>query len=216
MSELERSSLPKVGRRSPGGDGRALRGRGRYDRSLTLEERARAQRTAIVEACQGLLQSSAAWPTVTEIVRDSGVGRNTFYEHFDQAGAVVDEVLGEAYAVVERRMTTWRGESPRSPAFAMRALARTWADAVRECGGLVAALVDYRRGALRGLLERELERAARLGVSAGYCPKQALHPLRLRALAAAGVELIPELLHEGDGEATRVLNTIIAAGLRAG
>ncbi len=198
-----------------GGEGTGRRGRGRYDRSLSAQERAQAQRAAIVDACRRLLVEVSGWPTVSEIVRDSGVGRNTFYEHFDQASAVAEEVMDAAQAALERHLRGFRRKGSRSPAEAMRSLGQAWAEGVGDKETLLSVLVEHRRREVVGVLRRELEVVARLGVDAGYCPKQALGSLRLRALAAMGVELVPELLGpEADG-AREVFGVLLAAGLRA-
>lgn len=198
------------------GDGaNRQRGRGRYDRRLSTTERARAQRDAIVQACRTLLAEAADWPTVSEIVQGSGVGRNTFYEHFEQVGSVAEEVLNEAQSVLERHLRAWRLEGARSPAEAMRSLSQAWADGVGDEKALIGAMVVHRRSEVVGILRRELEVVARLGVNSGYCPKRALDSVRLRAVAAMGVELVPELLGRENCTARQLFETLMAAGLRA-
>ncbi len=63
--------------------------RGRWDRSVGGEARADGHRSAILGAAARIRAASDGTLTVTDIVALAGVGRNTFYEHFEDADAVV-------------------------------------------------------------------------------------------------------------------------------
>lgn len=64
--------------------------RGRYDRSLTPEERRREQRRKLLEAAaQAFASRGYAETTVETIVDRAGMSRRTFYEHFDDVRDVL-------------------------------------------------------------------------------------------------------------------------------
>lgn len=63
--------------------------RGRWDRSVGGEARADAHRSVILGAAARIRAASDGPLTVTDVVALAGIGRNTFYEHFEDADAVV-------------------------------------------------------------------------------------------------------------------------------
>ena len=64
-------------------------GRGQYDRRLPRERRLAEQRERLL-AATALVTAHEASPSVSSIVRRAGVGRNTFYEYFDDVRHAVE------------------------------------------------------------------------------------------------------------------------------
>lgn len=80
--------------------------RGRYDRSLTPEQRKREQRRRLLEsAAKVFAQRGFAGATVEAIVDRAGMSRRTFYEHFDDVRDVLltlhDRAASLAFRFVE-------------------------------------------------------------------------------------------------------------------
>lgn len=71
--------------------------RGTYDRRLTPSERVRAQRAELLAAVRQLLSAGAAL-SVSSIASECGMGRNTFYEHFQTVDAALTACVDEARA----------------------------------------------------------------------------------------------------------------------
>lgn len=98
-------------------------GRGQYDRALTRAERQAEQRERLIRAaaeayCTGPL-------TVARVVALAAVGRNTFYEYFDDPEHALALAQGKALRALEARMRE-ASEEARTPLEMLRALSRAW------------------------------------------------------------------------------------------
>jgi len=187
-------------------------GRGQYDRRLPRDRRISEQRERLL-AATALAVAREASPSVASIVRRAGVGRNTFYEYFDD----VRHARSAAEAVVLRRLERVivdAEQTARTPVERWRALARAWLSfADEEPSAMMLALaIDAR--ALRpmssgaALLEAALERSLETLRSAGVSAPPA-GPERVRAVAAVGEAFARTLglaqipLDSDDSEAAR-------------
>ena len=75
--------------------------RGQYDRALSRRDRQDAQRERVIGAL-AILSASERELSISNVVEVAGIGRNTFYEYFDD----VDHALG---AIRSRVATRPRG-----------------------------------------------------------------------------------------------------------
>src|SRR4051794_31166274 len=69
--------------------------RGRYDRGLTRSERQAAQRERVVAAIAALSATDREL-SVANVVELAGIGRNTFYEYFDDLEQALLAIEGRA------------------------------------------------------------------------------------------------------------------------
>src|SRR5688572_25223966 len=149
-------------------------GRGQYDRRLPRERRISEQRERLL-AATALAVAHEASPSVASIVRRAGVGRNTFYEYFDD----VPHARTAAETAVLRRLEQVIADAERTartPVERWRALARAWLSfADEEASAMMLVLaIDVRAaramssGAalLEAALERSLETLRSAGVAA--------------------------------------------------
>jgi AcrR family transcriptional regulator len=160
--------------------------RGQYDRALSRHERQAAQQERVIAAVAAV-SASGRELNVASVVEHAGIGRNTFYEYFDDVehavAAIEGRALRELAAHVESAL-----QSARTPLERMRVLTRAWADSL-AANPLVArlALRARRTGLdsselsglgsyLRGVLARESDaRSALPGLA---------DPLRIEAVSA--------------------------------
>ena len=98
-------------------------GRGQYDRAQSRVERQAEQRERLVHAATVAFASGPV--TVARIVAVAGVGRNTFYEYFDDPEHALAVAESRALARLEARVHR-ELESARTPLETLRALARAW------------------------------------------------------------------------------------------
>jgi AcrR family transcriptional regulator len=100
--------------------------RGQYDRALSRRERQAVQRERVITALAalGVTQKELSIANVVEL---AGIGRNTFYEYFDD----IDHALA---AINERALRELAKEldssvsAARTPLERIRALARAWSE----------------------------------------------------------------------------------------
>jgi AcrR family transcriptional regulator len=163
-------------------------GRGQYDRRQPREKRMSEQRERLVAATAVAAVREAA-PAVSSIVNIAGVGRNTFYEYFDDVKHALEAVetatarrLDELLRNAER--------TARTPVERWRAIARAWLGFAEEepFATLLVLAVDARNGptsrgarVLEAALGRSLETLRLAGVSAPPAG-----PERVLALSAVG------------------------------
>src|SRR6185369_9968049 len=69
--------------------------RGRYDRALSRRERQAAQRERVIAAIAALSATDREL-SVANVVELAGIGRNTFYEYFDDLEHALIEVKSRA------------------------------------------------------------------------------------------------------------------------
>lgn len=160
--------------------------RGRYDRALSRRERQAAQRERVIAAIAAISASEREL-SVASVVELAGIGRNTFYEYFDDLEhallAIKARALRDFASRVEAAM-----QAARTPLERIRALARVWTENLLENPAQVklalraqaelneatqlSALGQY----LAGVLNAELEaRSALPGLA---------EPLRVAVVAA--------------------------------
>jgi AcrR family transcriptional regulator len=168
-------------------------GRGLYDRRLPREQRLAEQRERLLAAVARAYAREPA-PGVTAVVALAGVGRNTFYEYFDD----VPHARREAESAVLRRVDAkLRAAEPlaRTPVERFRGLARAWLDAVAaEPAEVLLVLTPAGMNLSRGaeLLRAAFERARATLLAAGM--GGAIDPIRSLAVAATGEALARSLI----------------------
>jgi AcrR family transcriptional regulator len=111
-------------------------GRGCYDRSQTRQQRQAEQRDRLMAALAALVTSGAE-PTVAGIVARAGVGRNTFYEYFDDVAHALrvlkQRAVRELASAIEESLRSARGPLER-----LRAATQGWLQAIAREPGLMA------------------------------------------------------------------------------
>lgn len=121
-SPAQPSDSPGVGPKGPG------HRRGRYDRRASPSERARAQHAHLLTAVR-LASLDGGEITVARLLEYVGCGRNTFYEHFDDAAGAIAAACHESgqnfEAVISAALFA---PGPRTPGDAMWDLANAWAE----------------------------------------------------------------------------------------
>ena len=160
--------------------------RGLYDRAMSRHERQAAQQERVIAALAMLVRAGREL-SVASVVEQAGIGRNTFYEYFDDVEhaltAINSRARGELTARAQAALLV-----ARTPLERLRALARAWVDSLT--GNREFALVALRPPpaakhaadlselgrCIATILENELEsRSALPGLS---------DPLRIIAVAA--------------------------------
>jgi AcrR family transcriptional regulator len=190
-------------------------GRGQYDRRLPRERRLSEQRERLL-AATALVAVAEPSPSVASIVRRAGVGRNTFYEYFDD----VEHALDAA-----RTAVCWRAEqalrgaesTARTPVERWRVLARAWLGFAEEepgalllvlaIGALATAALSAGGRVLEAALVRSLETLKSAGVTSPLAGAE-----RVRAVAAVGEVFARSIararLARDEPEAARSLGTV--------
>jgi AcrR family transcriptional regulator len=98
-------------------------GRGQYDRAQSRVARQAEQRERLIQAAA---QAFANGPlTVARIVAVAGVGRNTFYEYFDDPEHALAAAEARTLAALEARAERELAAA-RTPLEALRSAARAW------------------------------------------------------------------------------------------
>jgi AcrR family transcriptional regulator len=141
-------------------------------------------------AATALCVARDALPSVASIVRHAGVGRNTFYEYFDDVQHAVDAAKVAVLRRIEQVMRDAESAA-RTPVERWRSLARAWLSfAEDESGAMLLVLtIDARSSAgvssgatvLEAALGRSLETLRSAGVTSPPAG-----PERLLAVAAVG------------------------------
>src|SRR6478609_4100588 len=104
--------------------------RGRYDRGLSRSERQTAQRERVIAAIAALSAEHREL-SVANVVELAGIGRNTFYEFFDD----LEHALGATQTRALRDFTARAAsalQAARTPLERVRALARAWTESLLE------------------------------------------------------------------------------------
>lgn len=108
--------------------------RGRYDRTLTRRERQAEQQERVIAAIAAVSDAGREL-SVANVVAHARIGRNTFYEYFDDVEHALTAIRSRA-----RRELAARVEgallSARTPLERVRVLARAWAENLFESPGL--------------------------------------------------------------------------------
>jgi hypothetical protein len=133
-------------------------GRGRYEREHSSSERFQAQRERLLRAV--VIAHLRGEPSVTRVTALSGVGRNTFYECFDDFEHALDTARREELQRVRRGLVGSRSFSNEDDAVSR--LCRAWLELIAEepVSALVALepLRGQRGSALRAVFEDALAR----------------------------------------------------------
>jgi AcrR family transcriptional regulator len=194
-------------------------GRGRWDRSVPGDRRHEIHRRRLLDATRAAVAAGGGPATATQVVGLAGVGRNTFYEHFenveDAVGAAYRETLDEIRQAIEDAV----GDA-RTPIEGLRALTTAWlAAAPRHSGALLAALSggDRERGAraaLRHDLEDQLWSVLASARAAGAVGIR-VEPVRLACIAGAFERAAADVADDGETDVARVAETLVDVTLRA-
>lgn len=111
-------------------------GRGCYDRTQTRQQRQAEQRERLIASVASLATGGEEL-TVGAIVARAGVGRNTFYEYFDDVGHAL-RVLKQR-AVRDLAVTVEESlRGARAPLERLRAATQAWVQAIAREPGLMA------------------------------------------------------------------------------
>lgn len=102
--------------------------RGQYDRALTRRERQAVQRERVIAALSALTASNREL-SIANIVEAAGIGRNTFYEYFDDVEHALASVNARALSELSRRVDSAL-QVARTPLERVRALSRAWAESL--------------------------------------------------------------------------------------
>ncbi|HEX6275692.1 MAG TPA: hypothetical protein VFZ53_21775 [Polyangiaceae bacterium] len=164
-------------------------GRGQYDRRLPRQQRLAEQRERLI-AATALATGQEALPSVASIVELAGVGRNTFYEYFDDVKHALEATETAVLRRIDQALRDAEAMS-RTPVERWRSLARAWlAFAETEPAPMLLTLrIDSRtegassRGAalLDAAFTRSLETLRSAGVTAPLAGAD-----RVLAVAAVG------------------------------
>jgi AcrR family transcriptional regulator len=104
--------------------------RGQYDRALSRRERQAAQRERVIAAIAALSATDREL-SVANVVELAGIGRNTFYEYFDDLEHALIEVKSRALREFAPRVAAAM-HAARTPLERIRALARVWTENLLE------------------------------------------------------------------------------------
>ncbi len=104
--------------------------RGRYDRRLTRSERHAAQRERVVTAITALIASERVL-NVANVVHVAGIGRNTFYEYFDDIEHALVSIRARALRDFSQRVHAAL-QNARTSLDGVRALSRAWTEHLLE------------------------------------------------------------------------------------
>jgi AcrR family transcriptional regulator len=102
--------------------------RGQYDRALSRRDRQAAQRERVITALAALSAAEREL-SIANVVELAGIGRNTFYEYFDD----IEHALTAIKARVLRELVLRSDaatQAARTPLERVRALTRAWAESV--------------------------------------------------------------------------------------
>jgi AcrR family transcriptional regulator len=117
----------------------ASRGRGHWDRMLSCDDRRVAQRLRILAATARANAEHGRALTLSDIVLEAGVGRNTFYEHFEDVDAAIRAAVAESIEGTARAIEQAVADA-RTPIERLRSMARAWVASALERPGLVDAI----------------------------------------------------------------------------
>ena len=100
--------------------------RGQYDRALSRRERQAVQRERVITALAALSATEREL-SIANVVELAGIGRNTFYEYFDDVEHALAVIRTRALRDLVTRLES-SVEAARTPLERIRALARAWAE----------------------------------------------------------------------------------------
>jgi AcrR family transcriptional regulator len=100
--------------------------RGQYDRALSRRERQAVQRERVITALAALSATEREL-SIANVVELAGIGRNTFYEYFDDVEHALTVITTRALRDLVTRLES-SVLAARTPLERIRALARAWAE----------------------------------------------------------------------------------------
>ena len=106
--------------------------RGHYDRTLTRRERQTAQRHRVMSAIAAV-SSSERELNVANVVALAGIGRNTFYEYFDDIEHALLEIKRRASSEFAAHVDSELHRA-RTPLERIRGLAKAWTECIFNDG----------------------------------------------------------------------------------
>lgn len=104
--------------------------RGQYDRALSRRERQAVQRERVIAAIVAVSAADREL-SIASVVEAAGIGRNTFYEYFDDLEHALLAIKNRALSEFAARVASAL-ESARTPFERIRALARVWTENLME------------------------------------------------------------------------------------
>ncbi len=110
--------------------------RGQYDRALSRNERQAAQQERVIAAISAIAAAGGEL-SVARVVEHAGIGRNTFYEYFDNVEHAVTAINARARRELDARSDAAL-RAARTPLERVRALARAWAESVAASPALTS------------------------------------------------------------------------------
>ena len=161
--------------------------RGQYDRALSRQDRQAAQRERVI-AAMAALSVAGREVTVASVVELAGIGRNTFYEYFDDIEQALVAIRSRALREFSTRSATAL-QSARTPLERIRVLARTWAESLAENPTLTRLVLqpapEFVHAAQLSTLAQHLVSVLGAEVAARSALPGLADPLRVTAVAAA-------------------------------
>ena len=189
---------------------RALQ-RGRYDRRMAPDARARAHRGRLLDAAAAALAETSASLSVAGVAARAGVGRNTLYRHFVSVAALREAVEEQCAAIVASALAAAVAEAA-TPTERLRAPARAWMRLVLERPQVAALVLRERADGERPIdaaLGAALSTAgtmARADGALGAVPDE----LRIAAVAAALAGAARHLLRRGQAQRAEQAGAVMA------
>jgi AcrR family transcriptional regulator len=160
--------------------------RGQYDRALTRRERQVAQRERVIAAITALISSERAL-NVANVVELAGIGRNTFYEYFDDIEHALSSIQARALGDFAERASAAL-QSARTPLERIRALSRAWTEYLVEAPALSQVALRAQPEAIEPTQISALAQHLVVVLSADLAARSALpglaEPLRVLLVAA--------------------------------
>jgi AcrR family transcriptional regulator len=173
--------------------------RGRWDRAASAGDRAAMHRRLVaISAARSVFEIGRA-VTVSDVVERAGVGRNTFYVHFDDLAGAIAAAEVEAFAVISSAFIL--PDEVRTPIERLRRAVSEWLSIAASEPYLVMLVIrgdGTPRGAharLRDTIETALRNIAGSARTAGVIGR-AIGPLRLRAMSGAFVAFAERIIEE--------------------
>jgi AcrR family transcriptional regulator len=102
--------------------------RGQYDRAMSRRERQAVQRERVIAALAALSVAEKEL-SIANVVELAGIGRNTFYEYFDDIEHALSVIKTRALRDLATRLEA-NAQAARTPLERIRALARAWSESL--------------------------------------------------------------------------------------
>jgi AcrR family transcriptional regulator len=203
-------------------------GRGKYDRSQTVEERRGERRERLLDSATEVFAARGyAGTRVDDIVEHAGISRRTLYEDFESVDAILTEVYERAvrisFASILERMAAVPDPLDRIRAgvaayyeliAANPAAARVVFEVYRHAGPAQAARYERNTARYAQLLLESLDAAHAAGLL-GRPPDEASVYALTKGLEAVGVRAIGRGEHRRLGETAQGMATLIIEAFRA-